>query len=607
MSWLSIDIETKSPTDDKDLAVDFTRAEIISLAWWSPRSHGVAVTADAMKQFLKTHEKAQWIAHNGKFDAKVIHARLGIKIGIAWDTMLAESILPDRPESLDLETCVGKELGYPKWKSKELYHSMGTADISSVSELNLQDVEYTYKLFQKQYEKLEELGLLDYFIGNNLGMSSLNFLREVEERGIGFDYEAMQKDWKENLKRREEIIKGLRESNTDEVLEYERASLAAHPLKAPTLGAKQRTIELYNERLRAREEKYRFNWSSDKQVLWLLKEKLGFPCTDFTGKTSTSKDVLEFYRGQHPIIDPLLELRHNEHDANSFFSNWDYYHREGRLHPTYRMDVARTFRLSCTEPNLQQVKRDAGFRSLFVAKPGHRLMVVDYSQIEPRIIAHYSQDPVLSGIYQHNLDLYEVVARKVMGYQGTTEEFKYGKDKPVRAVAKEVALSSFYGIGPDKFAHRIRLKTGVSITPGQARGYLNGYFEMLSGVLNFKQSLSTHLEQNPIYVNFLGRKIAFKPHEFYHLAFNKLIQCTGSDINMYSQIDLDRTFKQTGMQTRCIHLVHDEAIFEYPVEEEENLTAAVQWIMAERYSQQPWNLNIPIAIEVKTGNNWSCK
>lgn len=606
-NWIALDIETKSPDKDKpDLALDFTQAQIISMAWWSPKVKGATTDPEVMKRFLTEYLDAKWVTHGGKFDAKIIGQSLGLDITVGWDTLLAESLLPDRPLTLDLETCVAKELGYPQWKTKRMYRNMGAAKQEDVIELNLIDTEYTYRLFLKQYERFEDLGLLKYYLESPLGVRCYNFLKEIETRGMGFDYTQMQALWKVNLEKRQLLVRTLADTYTDLTREYTDQQLKDHPLKEPVAGAKAATVEKFQERLRARQAKYAFNFASDKQVLWLLRDKLGFPCINLEGKASTGKDVLEFYRGQHPIIDPLLELRHIEHDANSFFSNWEYYNRNNRLHPSYNMTVAKTFRLSCSDPALQQVPRGSAFRELFIPKPGCKFMVIDYSQVEPRLIAQYSKDPELRNIYTNHLSLYHVVAQRILGYKGTLSELKT-KDKFLYAVAKKIALSSFYGIGPDKFAYDLRVETGQSITSRQAREYLQGYFDLLSGVRAFKQQLSQYLEQCPEMSTFLGRKLYFKPNEYYHLAFNKIIQNSGSDLTLHASVEIDQMLKQMGMVARCVHLVHDEAIYEYPPEEESKLGTIVQYMMADRYNQAPFNLEIPIEVDIKTGQTWACK
>lgn len=597
--WIAVDVETTG--------LDFTRDTITSLAFFAPSLPSRALTEkEEIRAWLEEHKDDFFVFHNGKFDVKAIWKEFCLPVRVAWDTLLAESILPDRPDKLDLQTCVAKELGYPPWKEKLLYQNIGNVDKASVQTLALSDVKYTYELFLKQVEKLKQLNLENYFLKNNLGVRTLNFLAEVEYRGIGLNYDKMQELWKKNLIEHEILCKNLYERYKSLVVEYENAEFAKHPLCPPKPGAKESTLQRYQERLKSRIEKYKFNFGSPKQVTWLLTKKFNFPCKNVEGKVSTSQDVLEFYRGQQPIIDELLQLRHNEHDSSAFFQNWHDYYREGRLHPSYRMDIAKTYRLSCSEPALQQVKRESGMRELFIPEHGMRLAVVDYSQIEPRLIAHYSEDSVLKDIYTNNLDLYETVARVVMGYTGPSDELK-NKYKDIRSIAKEIALSSFYGIGPDKFAHRVRYRTGRQITVEQARHYIDSYFNLLSGVRHFKVNLANYLEKTPMLTTILGRTLFFKPGELYHLAFNKLIQCTGSDINLFSQVDLDLYFKNANMQARCIHLVHDEALFQYPQEEEGMALQAIKYYMADRYSEPSWGFRVPIKVDIKTGQNWGCK
>ena len=592
MTWYALDCETSG--------LDFTQDRILSFAYYTQRGKGCLFEEDKIKKWLQEHQTDNFVFHSGKFDVKFLNKMADFPVRIAWDTLVAESLLPDRPESLALEEVAGKELGVPKWKDKEMYKKgMAAASRESLKTLNLLDVEYTYKIFKVQINKLKESGVLKFFLESNLGLSSVNFLTQMEERGIGLDYEKMQTAWKENLKEHETLVERLYTKYHPIVSEYETAQAAKHPLDT----ARIKKPEFLQKRLEAHARKYRFNFGSPKQVLWLLRDKLNFPCKNLDGKDSTDQNVLEFYRDQHEIINALLELRANEHISGSFYKNWDKYYRSGRLHPSYHLDITKTFRLSCSEPALQQVPRGSSFREMFVPKLGYMLVVVDYSQIEPRLIAHYSGDPVLCQIFREGYDLYEYVAREILKYTGTSEDFRF-KHKDIRAVAKEIALSSFYGIGPEKFAYRLRLKTGKTTTTGEAKRYLNDYFDMLKGVVEFRKYLAQRLQENPCFKTVFGRTLFFKPHEFVHLAFNKLIQCTGSDINLYSQIDLDKYFKFDKVDARCIHLVHDEALFEFKNAPEEQVTQAIEYIMAVRYKQL---ISVPIKVEIKIGENWGCK
>lgn len=606
-TWIAVDIETKDAPDMEGSALDFTRAEIVSLAYWGNGAKGFLTNPELIKEWLtKNINNYNFIWHNGKFDVKVLRRLFGVQLPINWDTLLAESIMPDRPDKLSLEVCVGHELGYPPWKSKEVYQNMATSPIDTIAALNLTDVEYTYQLFLKQFEKLDALGLLQYLLVNNLGFSALDFLADLEYRGIRIDVASMHKLWQDNLKEHKELCSNLYDSYKDLVKEYEEEQLSKHPLKPLREGASAKMQQKYEERLRARKAKYKFNFGAPKQVEWLLTKKLGFPCTNLEGKVSTAKDVLEIYRNQHPMINMLLSLRHNEHDSSCFYQKWDKFNRDGRLHPSYRMDMTKTFRLSCSEPPLQQVKRDSYMRQLFIPSEGMRYAVVDYSMIEPRFIAHYSEDRALLDVFRSKEDYYYIIAKEVLGYRKSAEELRNG-DKSIRQVAKTIALSSFYGIGPDKLAYRIRLDSGVSLSVMQTRDYLRRLFDFLDGVRAFRQNLASILQENPVVVNPFGRTLYFKPHEYNHLAFNKIMQCTGSDINLYSQIDLDKYFKSYKIEARCVHLVHDEAIFEYKPEQEDQLMMLLKYIMAERYAEPPFSLKVPIAININTGTSWGVK
>ena len=126
MTWYACDLETPD--------LDFIQDKILSFAYYaSPKNKGVLTNLYDISYWFESHPEDKYIWHNGKFDVKFLKKHLGLDIPIDWDTLLAESLLPDRPESLKLEEVAGKELGVPKWKDKTMYKNMGQADPLAVA------------------------------------------------------------------------------------------------------------------------------------------------------------------------------------------------------------------------------------------------------------------------------------------------------------------------------------------------------------------------------------------------------------------------------------------------------------------------------------------
>lgn len=588
MTWVACDLETTG--------LDFTKDTIRTFAWYTTDAWGVEEDLSKIKAWFNKHSADSLIWHNAPFDLKFLW-RAGIPAWVSWDTMLAESILPNRFASRSLEAVTEKRLGIGSWKPKTP-SGIINLPIQDLIKMTMEDVRNTYLIFGQQLEEMSRLGLLEFYLNNPLGLDTLRLLTKIEYHGIGLNVGEMNKLWSQNIQQHGEMEKHLRITYKDMIAPYEQMQFEANK---PAIKPSHKN---YERVLAARKKESEFNFGSPKQVLWLLKQR-GFPCLDIEGKESTGKDVLSFYKDQDPLVNDLLLLRENEHTSNSFYKNWSAADRDGRLYPTYHYGNTKTFRLSCSNPALQQVPRDSKLRELFIPSPGYKMIVVDYSQIEPRLIAHYTQDAALTQVFREGYDLYEIVAREILNYTGTATDLKT-KDKQTRSVAKEIALASFYGIGARKLAYRIKVNTGVYLDEAQTRQYLNAYFDFLWGVKKYKRDLVGILQNNPSFVTVFGRTLFFQPEEYEHLAFNKIIQNTGSDINLVSQFALKSIFEQESLDARCLHLVHDEAVFEAkggPGEMKEILKN-IQYYMADQYLDL---ILVPIKLEISIGDNWGCK
>lgn len=349
----------------------------------------------------------------------------------------------------------------------------------------------------------------------------------------------------------------------------------------------------------------RINLNSPKQVGALLFEKLELPVLKKT-KTGASTDVevLEELTAMNMSEVPGLILQYREWGklqstyvkalpqlVNS---------KTKRLHTSFNQHVAQTGRLSSTHPNLQNipVRSETGkkVRRAFVAKPGHLLLAADYSQVELRLLAHFSQDPTMLKAFQDNQDIHAQTASEIMGVDlknVTPNE---------RSKAKAVNFGLMYG------QSSFGLSKALKISRKEAKEYITTYFERFSKVKAYLDSLKEKCEKNGYAITFHGRKRLLPDIHSSNrtvkamaerMAINSPIQGTAADILKLAMIEIDGALKQKKMKTKMLLQVHDELIFEVPEEESSELEELVREKMESVVS-----LKVPLKVDIGVGKNW---
>ncbi len=356
-----------------------------------------------------------------------------------------------------------------------------------------------------------------------------------------------------------------------------------------------------SEHIRKVTDEPTLNINSPKQIGQLLFEKLALSHGKKT-KTgySVSADVLESL--DHPIVDAILRYRKISKLQSTYLTGMlaVINNRTDKVHSIFKQYLTVTGRLSSTEPNLQNIpiRSEEGreIRKMFVASAGNQLVSADYSQIELRLLAHFSKDEVLVKAYQNNEDIHAITASKIFG----TPFEQVSKDE--RRCAKAVNFGIIYGISP------FGLAKNVGITQAQAKAFQAKYFETYPAVKPYMDSnIATAREQGYI-STLMGRRRYFpelKSTKFNVKSFaeratmNMPLQGTASDIIKIAMIEVHKALLAGGYKAKLILQVHDELVIDAPYAEVEAVKALLTKCMENVVA-----LDVPLVAEAKSGNDW---
>jgi len=349
-----------------------------------------------------------------------------------------------------------------------------------------------------------------------------------------------------------------------------------------------------------------FNIQSHQQLGRILFEKLNLPIQKKTKKKtgySTDVEVLTILSTQHEL--PALVLRYRSlAKLKSTYADAlvDLIHPETqRTHTSYNQTVTATGRLSSSAPNLQNipVRTEEGrkVRAAFVPRKGWTMLSADYSQIELRLLAHYSHDPILMEAFEQDEDIHTRTAAEVF------QLFPSMITSEMRRQAKVINFGIIYGMGP------FRLARELGISHKMAKTYIEHYFATYAGVKQFIEETIQEARKVGKVTTLLGRQrwlpdISSKnrtAREFAErTAVNTPLQGTAADLIKLAMIQVHQALNQKSLRAKMLLQVHDELVFEVPPEEVERIQGLVRSIMEGVYE-----LRVPLKVDVKTGPNWA--
>jgi DNA polymerase-1 len=346
-----------------------------------------------------------------------------------------------------------------------------------------------------------------------------------------------------------------------------------------------------------------FQVNSPKQLGQILFEKLKLPVVKKT-KTgySTDESVLEQLSAHHELPAAVLAWRRLAKLKSTYVDALPPLvdPRSGRIHPTFHQAGAATGRLSSSNPNVQNIPirtpEGVRIREAFVPSEGCRLLSADYSQVELRIVAHYSGDESLIEAFEREEDVHRRTAAEVHGI--APEEVSADQ----RAHAKAINFGIIYGSSAFGIANQL------GIAQAEAQATIDRYFERYRGVRRFLDETVAHAREQGFVRTLLGRRrylpdLASRNRALRQaaerMAVNTVIQGTAADLIKKAMVEVAEALREAGLAARMILQVHDELVFEAPERELEPLAALVRERMQSVYA-----LRVPLRVDVGTGKNW---
>lgn len=387
---------------------------------------------------------------------------------------------------------------------------------------------------------------------------------------------------------------------------------ALHDMEVYGIRVDRQALLDYGEKLKSRIDELTeqihslagedFNINSTKILGHILFEKLGLPSGKKTKSGySTSVEVLEKIKDEHPIIPAILEYRQLTKLNSTYVEGLSVYIRQdGRIHGKFNQTVTATGRISSTEPNLQNIpmRMELGreLRKVFIPEDGYVFLDADYSQIELRVLAHISKDETLIEAYKKSLDIHAITASEVFGVPLDKVDSK------MRREAKAVNFGIVYGISS------FGLGQDLDISRKDAQKYIDRYFETYKDVKKF---LDTEVEEakRDGYVKTLYNRIRpipeLKSNQFMtrnfgeRVAMNSPIQGTAADIIKLAMVNVRSELKKRNLKSRMILQIHDELLIETYQDEIEE----VKGILADKMTHAA-ELLVPLYIDMHEGRSW---
>jgi DNA polymerase I len=570
-----------------------------------------ATVLNALRPILESENYPKAL-QNAKFDRSILRCQ-GIKLtGVVFDTMLASYVL--NPEtSHSLSELSKKYLGIVAKSYKELVAKDKTiADISirEVADYCGMDVYTTFQLVEKLTAELdkqdlrtptEETGFFTESAGHNEVFSSKNPVS-------GHPSKSLHRLLLEVEQPLEPILAEM---------EYCGIRIDSAYLQELSQQLEKRLAELEENTYQAAGRK--FNLGSPKQLSEILLEKIPDEFQKKSRKTktgySTDAAVLDKLQGDHPIVDDLLEHRTLSKLKSTYVDALPQLVRAdtGRVHTDFNQAATGTGRLSSSNPNMQNIPIRTEFsrqiRKAFLPEPGWLMVSADYSQIELRILAHLSQEPVLIEAYQNNRDVHTVTAQLLFEKEEITpDERRFGKT---------INFGVIYGMGAIKFGKSM----GKSAADGKK--FIERFNQRYSKVFEYLEQVKKEAIALGYVSTILGRRRylnferlsdlkgtnpeAIHPDRLKSLtkndaqslraAANAPIQGSSADIIKLAMIEVNKILQN--YQARLLLQVHDELIFEVPPDEWEELQPKIKDAM-----ENALPLSVPLIVDIHAGKNW---
>ena len=572
--------------DTETTSTDPMRAELVGISlsvrpgegYYIPVGHhapaGSQLPLQSVLESLRgplTNTRQAKVGHNLKYDYLML-SRYGLDAApLTHDTMLAEWLIDPSSHNLGLKNMVWVRLGVEMTHIEELIGkgkaqiSMADVPIEAAASYAAADAETVMRLIPAMQPELERQNAAHLL--SEIEMPLIPILAEMERTGIALD---------------QTFLKGM------------------------SVELSQRLADIESQVYK--EAGSPFNINSTQQLSVILFERLGLEPPDrrkrtASGHFSTSADVLEDLRGQHRVVDMILEYRELSKLRSTYLDSLpeQVNPATGRVHTSYNQTGSVTGRLASSDPNLQNIptRTDLGrrVRQGFIADPGHVLLSVDYSQIELRIVADMAKDEAMLNAFRAGQDIHATTAAAIYGIP------LQQVSKEQRRHAKAINFGLIYGMSA------FGLSRTTDLTLAESEDFVKAYFKQFPGVKSYLDQMRKRAADQGYVETLLGRRRYFpglKAQTNQNIrnreereAINAPIQGTAADIMKLAMLNLPAALKQASLHGRLELQVHDELVLECPQDELRETAGIVQHVMENAYS-----LSIPLLTEARWGVNW---
>ncbi len=520
-----------------------------------------------LKPLLESDVHAK-VGQNLKYDMNVLANHDVHLKGVEFDTMLESYVLDSTVTRHDMDSLALKYLGHNcihfediagKGKNQSTFNQI---QIEQAGPYAAEDADITLQLHQVLWPKLtQQSALQQIFV--EIEMPLLAILSRMERNGVLLDADKLHQQSKELSKELEQL--------------------------------EQRAFD---------EAGTTFNLNSPKQIQEILYTQLELPVLAKTpkGQPSTAEPVLQELAQDYLLPELILHYRSLSKLKSTYTDKLpELIVREtGRVHTSYHQAVASTGRLSSSDPNLQNIpiRTEAGrrIRQAFIAAEGYQFVAADYSQIELRIMAHLSKDPMLLEAFSLNLDIHRATAAEVFA----TDLHDVSGEQ--RRRAKAINFGLIYGMSAFGLAKQIK------VSRAEAQKYIDVYFERYPGVHRYMEETVTRAKEEGFVETIFGRRLylpeinsrnAQRRQYAERTAINAPMQGSAADIIKKAMITSDEIIKKDKYDAKMILQVHDELVFEVKNSHQEQLKKNIKDCM-----EHAVQLDVPLVVNIGIGSNW---
>ena len=570
---VSFDLETTSlvPTQSEIVGISFSTAA--NSGWYIPilykekeannfADNDLVFIINKLKNIFEDKSKAK-TGQNIKYDAHILkrHA-IDIK-GLTFDTMIAAHLLNPSARSISLGTLSLEYMNYEMVNIEELIGKgknqilMSEVPLAKVAFYAMEDSDIVFQLTNILTEKLKENSLFEFF--TSIEMPLVPVLLEMEYNGVFVDSNLLRSMSQETGKKLESLISSV--------------------------------YKLANKE---------FNINSTQQLAIILFDDLELPKIK---KRSTAEEVLKKLKEYHELPKLILEYRKYNKLKNTYLDSLSELieNSTGRVHTTFNQTIASTGRLSSTKPNFQNIPirtlEGREIRKAFIAKNnGWKILSADYSQVELRVMAHFSQDKALIDAFANSEDIHSRTASLVFNVPLNMVSSE------MRRTAKVVNFGIMYGAG----AFRMSQELGILRT--EAVAIIENYFKQYPGIQDYINSTLEKARNEKYVETILGRKRpiwdadsanGLRRQAAERMAINMPIQGSAAEMIKLAMTNIHQGIIEQKLESKMVLQIHDELLFEFPEEEEEALLELVINKM-----ENAMKLSVPIVVDYGIGLSW---